>query len=212
MAEITQRCLWYCWAGLTQTQSLFCLSPHSTSEDIGGAQGFWRGDRWDSQPQVTKGIFQTIQHHTQHIELEEERGKRGYLEKWWFSSQVTITHDGALLSRGWLETYLPIGSREWIPYFALLLWMALAFPIKLSSSEPTGFLIKYEVILYLFVIYSYYLKQDIQDKNLIPRNRMKIWCKNCSPPTIFKLLDTFVQKVDEEKHSSYKMRGWFTAL
>jgi len=36
--------------------------------------------------------------------------KMGHLELWCFSSEVTITHDGALLS--WKNTCLPMGSRE----------------------------------------------------------------------------------------------------
>lgn len=30
-----QRCFQYCWAVLTQSQGLFCSSPHSTSEEAG---------------------------------------------------------------------------------------------------------------------------------------------------------------------------------
>ena len=56
------------------------------------------------------------------------------------SSQVTVTGDGALLSWRWLNTRLPMGSGERIPYFALLACVAFALLIKLSLSQPTNFL------------------------------------------------------------------------
>ena len=56
------------------------------------------------------------------------------------SSQVTIGHDGALLSWRWLNTCLPMGSAELIPWFTLLACVAFALPIKLSLSQPTSLL------------------------------------------------------------------------
>lgn len=35
---------------------------------------------------------------------------------------------------GW-NTCLPMGKGEWIPWFALIVFMAFAFPIKLSLSQ-----------------------------------------------------------------------------
>jgi len=35
-----------------------------------------------------------------------------HLEWWLLSPQVTVMCDGALLSQGWLNTGLPLGSRE----------------------------------------------------------------------------------------------------
>ena len=55
------------------------------------------------------------------------------------SSQVTVMRDAALLSWRWLNTCLPIGSGESIPYFALLTCAAFALLIKLSLSQPTSF-------------------------------------------------------------------------
>jgi len=50
-------------------------------------------------------------------------------------------HDGAQLSRKWMNTCLMVmGSSELIPSFALLVHMAFALPIKLSLSQPTSFL------------------------------------------------------------------------
>ena len=133
---ITQGCFSYCWAVLTQSQGLFCSSHHPTSEEAGGAQEVWRGHSRDSWPQLTKGIFHTIWHHAQHIKLGEEEGRGGRSEWWRLSSQVTVTHDGALLSWRWLNACLPMGSGEWIPRFALLVHAAFALPVKLSFSQP----------------------------------------------------------------------------
>ena len=137
---IIQECFSYCWAVLTQSQGLCCFSHHPTSEEAGGAQEAGRGHSWDSWPQLTKGIFHTIWHHAQHIKLGKEEGRGGHLEWWRLSSQVTVMCDGALLSRRWLNTCLPMGSGEWIPCFALLACAAFALPIKLSLSQPTSFL------------------------------------------------------------------------
>jgi len=56
------------------------------------------------------------------------------------SSQVIVTCDGALLSWGWLNIRLPVGSGERIPSFALLVGVAFALPIKPSLSQPMSFL------------------------------------------------------------------------
>ncbi|KAK4817083.1 LOW QUALITY PROTEIN: hypothetical protein QYF61_027914 [Mycteria americana] len=47
---------------------------------------------------------------------------------------------GSVSSPKWLNTCLPTGSSEGIPCFALLACAAFAFPIKLSSSQPSSFL------------------------------------------------------------------------
>ena len=70
----------------------------------------------------------------------EEEGRGGHSEWWHLSSQVTVTHDGALLSWRWLNTCLPMRRSEWIPCFALLACTAFALPIKLSLSQPMSFL------------------------------------------------------------------------
>ena len=76
---ITQGCFRYCWAVLTQSQGLFCFSPHPTSEQAGGAQEAGRGHSRDSWPQLTKGIVHTIGCHAQLIKLGEEEGRWGHL-------------------------------------------------------------------------------------------------------------------------------------
>ena len=45
----------------------------------------------------------------------------------------------SLASWRWLNTCLPMGSSEWIPYFALLVCAAFVFAIKLSLYQPTSF-------------------------------------------------------------------------
>lgn len=47
--------------------------------------------------------------------------------------------DGALLSWRWLNTCLPLGSSELIPWFALLERVALAFLIKLHLPQAMSF-------------------------------------------------------------------------
>jgi len=73
-AMIAQWCFYYCWAVLTQRQGLFCSSPHTTSEEAGGAQGVGRENSRDSWPQQTKGIFHAIRCHAQ--QCEERNGKK----------------------------------------------------------------------------------------------------------------------------------------
>lgn len=51
---------------------------------------------------------------------------------WCLSSQVTLMHYGALLSRTWLNIYLSTGSSELIPCF---MCVAFTFLFKLSSSQ-----------------------------------------------------------------------------
>lgn len=58
----------------------------------------------DNWPQLTKGIFQTVLQHAQHIKMGEEgRGGMGQCESLHLSSQLTFTHGRALLSWWWLN-------------------------------------------------------------------------------------------------------------
>lgn len=68
-----------------------------------------------SWPQLTKGAFQTIWHHAQHVELREEGGREGCSEGWSLSSQVTIRCDGVWLSWRWLNTH-QVGVSEQLSY------------------------------------------------------------------------------------------------
>ena len=117
----------------TQHHGLFCPSPHPTSEQPGGAPGTERGHSQDSWPQLAKGISHTVRRRAQQIKLVEE-GKGGHSEWWHLSSQVAFTWDGALLSWRWLNSCLPAGSSEWVPYFSSVACTAFAFPIKLPWS------------------------------------------------------------------------------
>ena len=109
----------YCWAVLTESQGLFCCSHHPTSKLARSAQEAGRGRSQDSWPELTKGIFHTLWCHVQRIKLGEVEGRGGCLEWWCLSSQVSVTHDGALLCWRWLNTCLLMGSSEWIHCFSL---------------------------------------------------------------------------------------------
>ena len=66
---ITQGCFRYCWAVLTQSQGLFCFSPHPTSEEARGAQGV--GTQLGQVTPTAQGISHTIRCHVQHVKLGE---------------------------------------------------------------------------------------------------------------------------------------------
>lgn len=58
------------------------------------------------------------------------------------SSQVTVVHDGALLSWERLNTCLLMWSSEWMPHFFFAFFCAaFVWDVKLPLSHPTGFLI-----------------------------------------------------------------------
>lgn len=69
---------------------------------------------------------------------EGRRRKRAAFAVKAFVFQVPGTCDGALLSWKWLYTCLPMGRGELIPCFALPVYVASAFPIKLSIAQPTN--------------------------------------------------------------------------
>ena len=70
--------------------------------------------------------------------LGEEGGSGRRHSEWQcLSPQVTVTRDGAPLSRRWLNTGLPLGSRELIPCFSLLLCVAFAL-LELSLTQSTS--------------------------------------------------------------------------
>ena len=52
---ITQGCFSYRWAVLTQSQGLFCFSPHSTNKRAGGAQGIGGDTAGTADPNWPKG-------------------------------------------------------------------------------------------------------------------------------------------------------------
>lgn len=128
---IIQGCSSCCWA----EQGLFCLSPHSISEEAGGAPGVvHRVYRWTPADHRDS---QTIWHHAGHMKLGKE-GRRDDSEWRHLSSQFTIMHDRALLS--WLDTCLPMGSGELIlamlcvhdfcfTYWSVFIWTIWVFSL-----------------------------------------------------------------------------------
>lgn len=88
-ALITYQYFSHCWAVLTQPQDFlhFPLCPHS--EEAGGQQEAGRGHSWD--PQLIKGIFQTIHHQAQQQNFSLSKaalpqklaGQQSACERWW---------------------------------------------------------------------------------------------------------------------------------
>lgn len=56
------------------------------------------------------------------------------------SSRLNIKGNRILFFWRWLNICASMGSGEWIPDFALLMWVSFALPVKLSMSQPTNFL------------------------------------------------------------------------
>ena len=93
-------------------------------------------DKARRSEQLIHGIFHTISHRAQNIELRKEEGREGHLEWCHLSSQVTIR---VLLSWRWLNSCLPVGSGDWIPCLALLVCVAFVLPFKPSLSQHRVF-------------------------------------------------------------------------
>lgn len=129
-----------CRAALTQHQELFCCSPHSTSKEAGDVQEVQRGHRQENLPQMTKRTLHSPWHHTQHIKLGQEGNREGCSEWSHLPFQVTVTCDEALLSWGWLNPWLQMGTVERVSSFALLAWAAFALCIELILLQPVIFL------------------------------------------------------------------------
>lgn len=110
--------------------------------------GELEGDTARIWAQLTKGIFHTTWHPAQHIKLGRKEDSGECFKLWYLSSQATITCDRALLSLGWLNTCLFMGSSETIPCFALLACTAFSLLIKLSLSQPLSSLIFALLILF----------------------------------------------------------------
>lgn len=55
-ALIIQDFFHYCWAGLAQSQVLFCFSPDSTSEEAGGPQTGWGDTAGTADPPDIRNI------------------------------------------------------------------------------------------------------------------------------------------------------------
>jgi len=79
------------------------------------------------------------------------RRKRGNILSYGvLPSQVTVMHDGALLSWRWLNTCLPMGRSEWNPWFSFLTCTVFALLTETSLSQPRSFLTFTFLILFRF--------------------------------------------------------------
>lgn len=105
-------------------------------------QGSWGCKRgWEeTQPgQVTQTDQRDIPDHMASCSGHKGRGAFGVMSP--FLPSLTKYYVWwTLLSWRWPNICLPMGSTEWILCFALPMCMAFAFPVQLSSSQPTGFL------------------------------------------------------------------------
>jgi len=131
---------------LAQRQGLFfsCFLRCPTSEQPGGAQevgsehsryswpkGYPRlndSNRPKGYPRPNATVLRN-----KSWQKEEAVG----LSEWWhLSSQVTVMHDGTLVSWRWLNTCLLRGNSKWISSYALLALAAFTLPTKLPLSHP----------------------------------------------------------------------------
>lgn len=72
---IIWRCFYYCWEGVTQSQSIFCFSCCHASGEAGGAQEGGRRHRMHRWPQLATGMFKTVWHHALCIKVGKRRDK-----------------------------------------------------------------------------------------------------------------------------------------
>lgn len=141
---ITQGCFRCCWAQLTQSQEIFCLSLHPTSEQAGGAQGFEKGHSWDSQHQVAQGcccLSHTIWYHAQRLIQKKEEVKGDI-----WSDDICLPKSALHVVDPWFPgggwTFVSIGSDKGIPFFALPVAVCksrFCFIYK-TLFQPTSFL------------------------------------------------------------------------
>ena len=119
---------------------IFCLLMPSQQE-------VWRGTRsWEGTQlgQLTPTDQRDIPYHMTSCSAIKAGGKKeegrmfGVMA---FLFQVTVTHDGALLSWKWLNTCLPMGSSGCIPYFACLSTQLLLYRLCIHIVSITYFLI-----------------------------------------------------------------------
>lgn len=119
-----------------QYRGLLRFLHHSPQADRLGHTRISRGHSQNSWPQVTKGIPQTMW--CRSLRGKDKEG--GDIQLWDLSSQISVTHEEALLSWGQLNICLVMERSEWTTYFALLACRAFVLPIKLFLSQSTSFL------------------------------------------------------------------------
>lgn len=116
---ITQGCFHYCWAVFTQT-CLFCLPLHPTCAGT-GVHEF----RWD-----TSGLLiSTDQRNIPDCITSCSACNTGWSTSDGFCLLKHCYHDGASLFLKWLNTCLPTGSGQWVPFMC---GFCLAIKLPLS--------------------------------------------------------------------------------
>ena len=105
---------WICTENGIDSTGIFSLLLSSAYTELRPPLPVAPSHQWgqNSWPQLSKGVFHTIWCHAQHI-------KGGDIQSDSICLQVTVKHDGALLSWRWLNTCLLMGRSEWISCFAL---------------------------------------------------------------------------------------------
>lgn len=67
---LIQKCFCYCWAELGLSQGLFCLSCHSTSEEVGSAQEADPSDVSDVSDHMSCSAYQDVEEGGSGVHLE----------------------------------------------------------------------------------------------------------------------------------------------
>ena len=133
---IIQRCFSHCWAVLTQSQGLFCFSPHPTSEWAEGAQEAGRGhkpgqlsptDQWD------------VPYHTTSCSADKVGGRRRKRRDVW--------SDGDCLPKSpwWspaflaVPEHLPASGKEWMNSLLCLCVQLLLYLLNRLYLSPRVF-------------------------------------------------------------------------
>lgn len=113
-------------------------APCPSSEEAEGAQGALRGHRWDSWPQLTRGISHTVWHHAQHANWREE-GE---------TFAVMIVIFPCPCHSWWSPTLLGTPACPWEVmkevFILLCLCTTFALAVKLSLSQLTDFLFLFQ--------------------------------------------------------------------
>lgn len=91
-------------------------------------------------PTDPRGIFRTIWHHAQQYKAGVRRRKCvGAVQSDGICLRLSVTRDGAWLSRGWVNACPPVGGGDWVPCVTLPAHSAVALPVKQSLSQTHKF-------------------------------------------------------------------------
>jgi len=119
-----------CKAVLTQSQGLFSFSHHPASEELEVHKKL-RGDTPIDQRDIP---YHVVSCSSIKYGVKKRKGRMFGVMEFVFPRNHYVWW--ALLSWKWLNICLPMGSSEWIPYFAMLVHIAFALPSKLSLCQP----------------------------------------------------------------------------